>query len=55
MRQVSAKFVPRLLTDVQKLQRFSILRRANHNKNPLKSVITGDKTWVYDYDVTKHS
>jgi hypothetical protein len=44
MRRVSAKFVPRLLTDLQNL-----LQRAD-DENLLKSVITGDETWVYGYD-----
>jgi hypothetical protein len=55
MHQVSAKFVPRVLTSDQKLQWFSIyehlLQRANDDENLLKNVITGDKTWVYGYDV----
>jgi hypothetical protein len=48
MHQVSAKFVPRLLTD-------DLLKRANGDENLLKNVINGDETWVYNYDVeTKH-
>jgi hypothetical protein len=47
--------VPRLLTDDQKLHRFSIcenlLQRASNDENLLKNVITGDKTWVYGCDV----
>jgi hypothetical protein len=27
------------------------LQRANDDENLLKNVITGDKTWVYSYDV----
>jgi hypothetical protein len=42
-------------TDDRKLQQFSncqnFLQRENDNKNLLKNVITGDETWVYDYDV----
>jgi histone-lysine N-methyltransferase SETMAR len=52
MHRVSAKFVPRLLTDDRKLQRFStcknFLQREN-DENLLKNVITGDETWVYGY------
>jgi hypothetical protein len=47
---ISAKFGPRLLTDVQKLSRLCILQRENYDRNLLKNIITGDKTWVYDYD-----
>jgi len=55
MRRVSAKFVPRLLTDNQKENRVEIsqelLANANGNENFLKNIITGDETWVYVYDV----
>ena len=55
MRRVSAKFVPRFLTDNQKENRVEIsqelLAIANGNVNFLKKIITGDETWVYGYDV----
>jgi len=55
MRRVIAKLVPRLLTDDQKENRVEIsqelLASTNGNENFLKSVITGDETWVYGYDV----
>ena len=55
MRRVSAKFVPRLLTDDQKENRVEIsqelLANANGNEIFLKNFITGDETWVYEYDV----
>ena len=55
MRRVSAKFVPRLLTDDQKENRVEIsqelLANANGNENFLKNIVTGDETWVYGYDV----
>jgi len=55
MRRVSAKFVPRLLTDDQKENRVEIsqelLSNANGNENFLKNIITGDETCVYGYDV----
>ena len=55
MRRISAKFVPRLLTDDQKENRVAIsqelLANANGNENFLKNIITGDETWVYGYDV----
>jgi len=52
---VSAKFVPRLLTDDQKENHVEIsqelLANANGNENILKNIITGDETWIYGYDV----
>jgi len=55
MRRVSAKFVPRLLTDDQNENRIEIsqelLANANGNENFLKNIITGDETWVYECDV----
>ena len=55
MRRVSAKFVPRSLTDDQKENRVEInqelLANANGNVNFLKNIIAGDETWVYGYDV----
>ena len=55
MRRVAAKFVPRLLTDAQKENRFTVSQElfecSNADENFLKNVITGDETWVYDYDV----
>ena len=53
-RQMSAKFVPHVLTVEQKQQRLSIsleLRdRAASDSSFLGNVITGDETWVYGYD-----
>jgi len=55
MRRVSAKSVPRLLTDDQKENRVEIsqelLANANGNKNFLKNIITGDEKLVYVYGV----
>ena len=55
MCRISAKFVPRLLTDDQKENRVEIsqglLANANGNENFFKNIITGDETWVYGYDV----
>jgi transposase len=54
MRRVSANFVPRLLSQEQKERRRSIsleLRdRANSDSGSLRSLITGDESWVYGYD-----
>jgi len=48
MRRVSAKFVPRSLTDDQKENRVEInqelLANANGNENFLKNIIRGDET-----------
>ena len=55
MHRVSARFVPRLLTDNQKESRVEIsqelLANANGNEYFLKNTITGDEMWVYVYDV----
>jgi len=55
MRRVSAKFVPRLLTDNQKENRVDIsqelLANANGNENFLNNIITGEETWVYGHYV----
>lgn len=55
MRRVSAKFVPKLLSEDQKEKRVSAaqdsLECANTNESFLKTIITGDETWVYGYDV----
>jgi hypothetical protein len=55
MHCVSAKFVPRLLTDDQKHQHISnwkiLLIKANEDKDFFKNVITGSEVWVYGYYV----
>jgi len=55
MRRVSAKFVPRLLTDDQKETHVEIsqelLANENGNESFLKNIITGHETWVYGYDI----
>jgi histone-lysine N-methyltransferase SETMAR len=54
MRRVSAKFVPRLLSDDQKAHRVSVCRelkqQARDDPNFISSIITGDETWMYGYD-----
>lgn len=54
MNRVSAKFVPRLLTEDQKNCRLEITQDNLHliKSDPglLKRVITGDESWVYGYD-----
>jgi histone-lysine N-methyltransferase SETMAR len=54
MRRVSAKLVPRHLTEDQKDDRLSIctnlLEIAKNDANFMSSIITGDESWVYGYD-----
>ena len=54
MRRVSAKFVPKLLTEEQKELWKEICKDmldcANHDPEFMKTIITGDETWVYGYD-----
>jgi hypothetical protein len=54
MRRVAAKFVPKLLSCEQKELRLDVaqdmLECANGDLDFLKTVITGDKSWVYGYD-----
>jgi histone-lysine N-methyltransferase SETMAR len=54
MRRISAKFVPRLLSNNQKAFHISVCRELNQqdrdNPNFISSIITGDETWVYGYE-----
>jgi len=54
MRCISARFVPRLLSDNQKVHRVSVCRelkqQARDVPNFISYIITGDETWVYGYD-----
>ena len=54
LRRVSAKFVPKLLTEQQKELRKEIsedmLDLANHDPEFIETIITGDETLVYGYD-----
>jgi histone-lysine N-methyltransferase SETMAR len=52
-RRVSARFVPRLLSDDQKALHISVcreLKQARDDLNFISNIITGDETWVYGYD-----
>ena len=55
MRKVCAKMVPRLLTEEQKAQQLNacrdILQQMEADKKLLENVITGDKSWVFQYDL----
>jgi hypothetical protein len=54
VRSISAKFVPRLLSDDQKAHCISVCREPKQQATDDPSFIciirTGDKTWVYGYD-----
>lgn len=54
MRRVSAKFVPRLLTEDQRelrmLMASELFERSCEDPEFLSNIITGDETWVYGYD-----
>jgi histone-lysine N-methyltransferase SETMAR len=53
MRRISARFVPRLLSDDQKAHRVFVcreLKEARDDTNFISNVITGDETWLYGYD-----
>ena len=54
LRRMSAKFFPKLLTEQQKELRKEIsedmLDLANHDPEFIKTIITGDETWVHGYD-----
>jgi hypothetical protein len=54
MRHISARFVPRLLSDDQKALRVSVCRelkqQASGDPNFISNIITGDETWMYGYD-----
>jgi [histone H3]-lysine36 N-dimethyltransferase SETMAR len=53
-RKVCAKFVPHSLTDEQKSSRIAhctdIISTARNDVNFLKSIVTGDETWCFQYD-----
>jgi histone-lysine N-methyltransferase SETMAR len=53
-RRISARFMPRLLSDDQKAHRVSVCRelkqQARDDPNFISNTITGDETWVYGYD-----
>ncbi|XP_011166492.1 histone-lysine N-methyltransferase SETMAR-like [Solenopsis invicta] len=54
--KVCAKFVPHTLTDEQKAMRVShsidIVVAARNNPNFLKSIVTGDEIWCFQFDST---
>lgn len=54
MRRVSAKFVPKLLSEEQKEARASaacdLVGCVENDRNFMTKIITGDESWVYGYD-----
>ncbi len=58
MRKVCAKFVPKVLTDDQKQRRVAVaqemLERLQVEPNFLDKVVTGDETWVFEYDPSRN-
>ncbi|KAL4083381.1 hypothetical protein QTP88_028705 [Uroleucon formosanum] len=54
MKRVSAKLVPKLLTEEQIEHRIEVYldlkKRVSNDPSFIKSIITGDETWVYGYD-----
>ena len=55
LKRVAAKFVPNLLNFDQKTRLMTIVQEmlndVNDDPDLLKKVVTGDKSWVYGYDV----
>jgi len=54
MKQISVRFVPRLLSDYQKAHRVAVCsepkRDPRDDPNFISNIITGDETWKYGYD-----
>ena len=54
MRKICAKMVPRLLNEGQKMRRVQvcpdILEQLETEPNLLKGVVTGDESWIFEYD-----
>ena len=59
MHHVATKFVPRVLTEDQKANHVNIsqelLDRVSVDENFLKTIVTGDETWVYDVETKAQS
>jgi len=55
MHRVATKFVPRVLTEDQKANRVNISQElldcVSIDENFLKTILTGDETWIYGYDI----
>ncbi len=57
MRRVCAKLVPRIWTHDQKVERIAVatemLRWSTEDPSFMAFIVTGDKSWVYGYDLEK--
>jgi len=55
MRRIATKFVPRLLNndqlDHQVQVRTKLQKAVTHDPNFLSKAITGDKSWLYNYNL----
>lgn len=55
MRKVAARLVPKDLNFLQKVNRLKVaedmLERVNSDPTFIKRIITGDETWVFEYDM----
>jgi len=53
--KICAKLVPKILTNEQKENRRNVcpdlLERIENDKTFFKNVITGDETWIFEYDL----
>jgi hypothetical protein len=54
MRRIAARFVPRVLSNDQKEHRVAICaelkEQTENNPNFISTIITGDESWVYEYN-----
>ena len=50
MRKLCAKTIPKNLTIEQKDVCLHLLERIQSDRNFLQNVITGDETWIFEYD-----
>jgi len=54
MQKICAKLVPKIITNVQKENRrnvcLDLLERIESDKKFFKHAITGDETWIFEYD-----
>jgi len=53
MRKLCANIVPKNLTIEQKDVCLHLLERIQSDRNFLKNVITGNETWIFEYDPEK--
>lgn len=52
MRRVEARLVPRVLNLLQKQHRIDVAKEMlSLGQNVIEGIITGDETWVYEYDI----